>query len=168
MSDEEPLELGEPDSLEGTWYKELEGLRDFRNFIFEGCFSIEVNANDLFHYACADSITVYSDDLDIFWMVRKKFGREGEVAFMSLCAGMYEEYDEAPEPLDEYFTRGIMDKDRYEEAKKWLDSIRCECWKGRGISNPEHYHDKTCMFGWKVHRPMYDEPPKGECIARYW
>lgn len=168
---DEPLELGEPDSLKGTFWDELCQLREFRNFIFDNCYGIDVNANDLFDYAVAESIHIPSDDLDIYWMAHRKFGWEGEVAFMRLCAVRYNKFTELPEPLSDYFSRGMMDKDKYEAAKAWLDEIQCECRNSddKELRIDHIEYNKHCQFGWKIHRPMYDEPKEeGDDVEAYW
>jgi hypothetical protein len=101
-------------------------------------------------------------------MGHKKFGWEGQVAFMSLCEGETEHYDEPPEPLEEYFTRKLMDKDKYEAARAWLKEIKCDCWHSRGISDVKHFDTKECLFGWKIHRPMYVPAKEGKGVEKYW
>lgn len=170
MCMDEPLELGEPDSLEGTFHDELQQLREFRNFIFEGCWHVCINTNDVWDWASADCQQVPADELDIFWMARRKYGTEGEWAFLRHYVDWSD--GEPPDPQKPWFERGNISRDKYEEAKAWINEIRCEC---KGSTDKElrleHLeYGKHCHFGWKIERPMYDPANTDEegNVERYW
>jgi hypothetical protein len=165
------IELGEPDSLKGTWWEKYQEYKEFVDWVFgEDVFSVELNCNDFFDYACSDYVRVMSDDLDIYWMAKKKFGAEGGAAFKCFAKHLQEPeyYSEMPEPLSEYFSRGYLDRKKFDEAVAWLNEIHC-CWTGFGMCDTSHFETKECCFGWKVDRPMYStEDPEGGPSEKYW
>ena len=149
-------------------HEEVAELREFRTFIFEACFWVDINASDLWDWATADSVRIPSDDLDIFWIARQKFGREGEIAVMRL----FTHFDEPPDPQEPMFDRGYISREKYAEAKAWVASIRCE-WQDsddRELRSEHIEYDKHCKFGWKIERPMYDdkEVDDDNNPKRYW
>lgn len=67
---------------------------------------IELNANDTFAFACADSVVINEDGLFLFVECHERWGNDGVTAFMAAVRG------EAP--IQPWIT------DKYVEAKEWL------------------------------------------------
>lgn len=69
--------------------------------------SISLNANDVFGYACADSVDCYISELPILKHVTDMFGNDGAIAFMA--------WKEQAEPLKEY------NNPQYNKARTWME-----------------------------------------------
>lgn len=82
--------------------------------LLHNAFSIQLNANDTFGYACADSVDVSVFDLPKLLEVEEKFGPDGVNAFMALVREQ--------EVLKE------LQSDKYWEAAEYLYDYKPVSW----------------------------------------
>jgi hypothetical protein len=94
--------------------KKLAAENKIVEFLHDHAFHITFNANDLFGWACADSVDVAIEDLPKMLEVYKLFGSAGLDALLALI-----DQSEVQEPLN---------TDKYKEAKEYLKDYRPASW----------------------------------------
>lgn len=94
--------------------KELAKTNEVVNFLYDHAFHITFNANDLFGWACADSVDVSIEDMPKMLEVYKLFGSSGIDALLALI-----DQSEVQEPCN---------TDKYKEAKEFLKDYRPASW----------------------------------------
>jgi hypothetical protein len=94
--------------------KKLAEVSVVAKYLYDNAFTFQLNANDTFGYACADSVSVAIEDLPKLLEVEEKFGGDGTLAFMALVEGC--------EVLKE------LQSARYHEAVAYLKTYRPLSW----------------------------------------
>jgi len=94
--------------------KKLAEVSAVAKYLYDNAFAIELNANDTFGYACADSVRVSIEDLPKLLEMDEKFGNDGTLAFMALVEGC--------DVLKE------LQSDKYHEAVAYLKGYRPLSW----------------------------------------
>lgn len=94
--------------------KQLASENSTVNFLYEHAFSITLNANDTFGWACADSVSIAIEDLPKLFEVEKLYGSDGVTAFMSLVADC-----NVIDPLN---------TEKYKQAKEYLKDYKPASW----------------------------------------
>lgn len=98
---------------------------EFQEMLQETCFTVRVNCNDTFGYACADSEDIDVEDLPIMLELYQKFGWEGVIALCSkirkcdpLSEVRNDKFKEAQEYIKDYELKGIDYSAWQEEVRK--------------------------------------------------
>lgn len=114
--------------------KDLESLFE----VIEGSFTITVNMNDTFYYACADSETLESDDLITILPLITKYGDAALTAYVAIKRGhdpqvtsrLTENFYAAKKELQPMFDSGELDweehydkQERQKEIEKYGSAI---------------------------------------------
>lgn len=95
--------------------------------IVNGSFGIEMNANDFFAYACADSVSLDPKDLPWVTDIYSRFGDEGVNACLSYIGNTL--------PIEPWRTPG------FNEALKAVEEMRPKVWSEDGYYRPEEEQD---------------------------
>ena len=98
--------------------------------LLHSAFTIELNANDFFAYACAWSLTVYEQD--VFWMIPiiEKYEDDGINACMA--------YIQNQEPIKPWHT------DKFKEAIEELKALKPEVLGDSDYS--DHYNSASEVY----------------------
>lgn len=107
-------------------------MKNLHDFLKEYCFSISLNSNDTFAYACADSTNVDISDLSKLMEMEEKYSADGVNAFSSCVYGAEFEDVIKPWQTENYFKaleelKGYRFHSRVSCYKDYHSDCYCEC-----------------------------------------